>query len=56
MTPLTIQVYEETAGIQPGEVVESTGGPLSVELCPGVGSIFFDGIQKAFRTHQRRIW
>ena len=38
----TIQVYEETAGIQPGEVVESTGGPLSVELGPGVmGSIFF---------------
>jgi len=37
----TIQVYEETAGVKPGEKVESTGGPLSVELGPGVmGSIF----------------
>lgn len=42
----TIQVYEETAGIQPGEVVESTGGPLSVELGPGVMGSIFDGIQR----------
>ena len=42
----TIQVYEETAGIQPGEVVESTGGPLSVELGPGVMGSIFDGLQR----------
>ncbi|WP_409199754.1 ATP synthase subunit A [Methanobrevibacter sp. DSM 116169] len=42
----TIQVYEETAGIQPGEVVESTGGPMSVELGPGVMGSIFDGIQR----------
>ena len=45
----TIQVYEETAGIQPGEVVECTGGPLSVELGPGVMSSIFDGIQRPLR-------
>ena len=39
----TIQVYEETAGVKPGEKVESTGGPLSVELGPGS---IFDGIQR----------
>ena len=42
----TIQVCEETAGIQPGEIVESTGGPLSVELGPGVMGSIFDGIQR----------
>ena len=42
----TIQVYEETAGIKPGEKVESTGGPLSVELCPGVMGSIYDGIQR----------
>jgi V/A-type H+-transporting ATPase subunit A len=45
----TIQVYEETAGIQPGEVVECTGGALSVELGPGVMSSIFDGIQRPLR-------
>ena len=42
----TIQVYEETAGIKPGEKVESTGGPLSVELGPGVMGSIYDGIQR----------
>lgn len=32
----TIQVYEDTTGLKPGEKVETTGGPLSVELGPGV--------------------
>ncbi|MEG2203638.1 MAG: V-type ATP synthase subunit A, partial [Oscillospiraceae bacterium] len=32
----SIQVYEETAGIAPGDTVESTGAPLSVELAPGL--------------------
>ena len=42
----TIQVYEETAGIKPGEVVESTGGPLSVELGPGIMGAIYDGIER----------
>ena len=42
----TIQVYEETAGIKPGETVERTGGPLSVELGPGILGSIFDGIQR----------
>lgn len=42
----SIQVYEETAGLGPGEPVESTGFPLSVELAPGLMSNVFDGIQR----------
>ncbi len=42
----SIQVYEETAGIGPGDVVETTGAPLSVELAPGVLTSIFDGIQR----------
>jgi len=46
----TIQVYEETAGMKPGEVVEKTGGPLSVELGPGIIGSIFDGIQRPLET------
>ncbi len=42
----TIQVYEETSGVKPGEKVESTGGPLSVELGPGIMGSIYDGIQR----------
>ncbi|WXG43068.1 MAG: V-type ATP synthase subunit A [Promethearchaeati archaeon SRVP18_Atabeyarchaeia-1] len=42
----TIQVYEETAGIRPGEPVVATGRPLSVELGPGLIGQIFDGIQR----------
>jgi len=42
----TIQVYEETAGIKPGEKIVSTGGPLSVELGPGILTSIYDGIQR----------
>ncbi len=42
----TVQVYEETAGIKPGEKIESTGGPLSVELGPGILKSIYDGIQR----------
>lgn len=42
----SIQVYEETAGIGPGEVVETTGAPLSVKLAPGLLTEMFDGIQR----------
>ena len=42
----SIQVYEETAGLGPGEPVESTGMPLSVELGPGLIGRIYDGIQR----------
>lgn len=42
----TIQVYEETTGIAPGEEVSGTGMPLSVELGPGILKMIYDGIQR----------
>ncbi len=42
----TIQVYEETSGIRPGEPVKRTGAPLSVMLGPGIISQIYDGIQR----------
>ena len=42
----TIQVYEETSGIKPGEKVEGTGKPLSVELGPGLIGAIYDGTQR----------
>lgn len=42
----SIQVYEETTGIGPGEVVYTTGSPLSIELGPGLIEEMFDGIQR----------
>ena len=42
----SIQVYEETGGIGPGEPVSSTGSPLSVELGPGLIGSIYDGIQR----------
>ena len=42
----TIQVYEETTGLKPGEKVVSTGNPLSAELGPGLITSIFDGIQR----------
>lgn len=42
----SIQVYEETTGLGPGEEVFSTGNPLSVELAPGLIESIYDGIQR----------
>ncbi len=42
----SIQVYEETSGLGPGAVVETTGLPLSVELGPGMLENIYDGIQR----------
>ncbi len=42
----TIQVYEETGGLRPGEPVEPTGAPLSVTLGPGILRNIYDGIQR----------
>ena len=46
----SVQVYEETSGLGPGEPVESTGSPLSVELGPGLIGGIFDGIQRPLET------
>ncbi len=42
----SIQVYEETSGLGPGEPVESTGVPMSAELGPGLIASIYDGIQR----------
>ncbi len=55
----SIQVYEETSGLGVGDVVESEGRPLSVELAPGLIEGIFDGIQrpldKLVKTYGDRI-
>ena len=45
----SIQVYEETTGIGPGDLVVSTGHPLSVELGPGMLRHMYDGIQRPLK-------
>lgn len=45
----SIQVYEETTGIGPGDKVVSTGHPLSVELGPGMLRHMYDGIQRPLK-------
>ena len=42
----TVQVYEETSGLKPGEPVEGTGGAISVTLAPGILNNIFDGIER----------
>ena len=42
----TVQVYEDTSGIRPGEKVENTHRPLSVDLGPGLLTSIYDGIQR----------
>jgi V/A-type H+-transporting ATPase subunit A len=42
----TIQVYEETSGVGPGEPVENTGEPLTVDLGPGLLNTIYDGVQR----------
>ncbi len=44
-----IQVYEDTSGLRPGEPVETTGEPLSVELGPGILKSIYDGIQRPLK-------
>lgn len=51
----SIQVYEETAGIGPGEPVVSTGEPLSVELGPGLLESMFDGIQRPLAMIKEQV-
>ena len=42
----TVQVYEETSGLKPGEIVEASGSPVSVTLAPGILNNIFDGIER----------
>ena len=42
----TIQVYEETSGLKPGEIVEASGEAVSVTLAPGILDNIFDGIRE----------
>ncbi|WP_099203430.1 V-type ATP synthase subunit A [Miniphocaeibacter massiliensis] len=48
----SIQVYEETTGIGPGDIVITTGSPLSIELGPGLIEQMFDGIQRPLQSLQ----
>ncbi len=51
----TVQVYEETSGLKPGEPVENTGMPLSVELGPGLLESIYDGIQRPLPVLKDRM-
>jgi V/A-type H+-transporting ATPase subunit A len=57
---ITIQVYEETSGLQPGAPLYTTGSPLSVELGPGLLRSIFDGVQRPLPVIEMRqgafIW
>lgn len=46
----TIQVYEETTGLKPGEKIEGTGGPMKVCLGPGLLDNIFDGIERPLKA------
>jgi len=51
----SIQVYEETSGMAPGDEVESTGAPLSVELAPGLIANIYDGIQRPLEKIREQV-
>ncbi len=51
----SIQVYEETAGIGPGDEVVTTGAPLSVELGPGLIETIYDGIQRPLEEIRKKV-
>lgn len=46
----TVQVYEETTGIRPGETITGTDAPVSVTLAPGILSNIFDGIERPLQA------
>lgn len=52
---VSIQVYEETSGLGPGDPVVSTGEPLSVELGPGMLEGIFDGIQRPLDVIEKKV-
>lgn len=51
----TIQVYEETTGLKPGEPVYSTGLPMSVTLGPGIIGNIFDGIERPLPAIEKKL-
>jgi len=51
----SIQVYEETGGLGPGEPVYTTGEPLSVELGPGLIEAIFDGVQRPLDVIREQV-
>ncbi|MFI5413908.1 MAG: V-type ATP synthase subunit A, partial [Candidatus Lutacidiplasmatales archaeon] len=51
----TVQVYEDTTGIRPGDPVESTGQALSVELGPGLLKSIYDGVQRPLDVIQKKV-
>jgi V/A-type H+-transporting ATPase subunit A len=51
----TVQVYEDTTGLRPGDVVENTGQALSVELGPGLLKGIYDGVQRPLDVLQKNL-
>ena len=51
----TIQVYEETSGVAPGEPVENTGEPLTVDLGPGMLDTIYDGVQRPLDVLEEKM-
>ncbi len=51
----TVQVYEDTTGVRPGDPVESTGQALSVELGPGLLKSIYDGVQRPLDVLQKNL-
>jgi V/A-type H+-transporting ATPase subunit A len=51
----TIQVYEETSGVGPGEPVENTGDPLTVDLGPGLLDTIYDGVQRPLDVLEEKM-
>jgi V/A-type H+-transporting ATPase subunit A len=51
----TVQVYEDTTGIRPGDPVENTGQALSVELGPGLLKSIYDGVQRPLDVIQKSL-
>lgn len=50
----TIQVYEETSGLKPGEEVAGAGCAISVKLAPGILNNIFDGIERPLQKSQKK--
>jgi V/A-type H+/Na+-transporting ATPase subunit A len=51
----TVQVYEDTTGVRPGDPVENTGQALSVELGPGLLQSIYDGVQRPLEVLQKNL-
>jgi V/A-type H+-transporting ATPase subunit A len=51
----TVQVYEDTTGIRPGDKIETTGQALSVELGPGLLKSIYDGVQRPLDVLQKNL-